>query len=208
MSQSSSVVRRTATRITMLSGAALAAALVFSGCSAAPAPTDTGANSESTKTAAAAFELTDGWAKSGDGMTGVFGTLTNSGAKDLTLVSVASPAAKDIQLHETVTSGSTATMREIEGGFVIPAGGSFELVPGGNHIMFMDMPKPLVAGEEVELTLTFDDGSVGETSVLVKDYAGAQENYEDMEGMGEDASSMDHDGSSDTSGMTEGDSNE
>ncbi|WP_025133279.1 copper chaperone PCu(A)C [Leucobacter sp. PH1c] len=169
-------------RTLTLSGAALAAALLLSGCTSAPA--QDAAAKHTTQEAAAeqgghsAFSIEGGWVKAQEGMTGVFGTLKNSGKTDLTLVSVESPAAKMVELHETVTSGATATMREVEGGFVIPAGGSFELAPGGNHIMFMDMPKPILPGDDVALTLRFDDGSTAEVTVLAKATEGAQENYE------------------------------
>lgn len=181
---------RGARRLLTLTGAAFAASLLLTGCSSSPAaaPDSTATTQEG---ASAAFELTDGWAKAGDGMTGVFGALTNSSDEDLTLVKVESPAARMIELHETVTSGSTSKMQEKDGGFVIPAGGTYDLEPGGDHIMFMNLPKPLLAGDEVELTLTFDDGSTVETSVLVKDYDGAQENYGDIEGSG-DMENMDH----------------
>ncbi|SJN08415.1 Copper metallochaperone, bacterial analog of Cox17 protein [Leucobacter sp. 7(1)] len=184
---------RPAQRLLAVSGAALAASLLLTSCAGAPAASEPKAASETAADSASAFELTDGWAKAGDGMTGVFGSLTNSGDTDLNLVSVESPAAGMIQLHETVTTGANATMREKEGGFIVPAGGSFELEPGGNHIMFMDLAEPLLAGDEVKLTLNFADGSTAKTSVLVKDYEGAQENYEDVEGMDHgDMEGMDH----------------
>lgn len=195
---------RPARRVLALSGAALAASLLLAGCSSAPESAGAAQSAETTGIESS-FELADGWAKAGDGMTGVFGTLTNTGSEDLNLVSVDSPAAGMIELHETVTTGANATMREKEGGFVIPAGGTFELVPGGDHIMFMDLPKPLLAGDEVELTLTFSDGESVEMSVLVKDYEGAQENYENIEG-GEgdmsDMEGMDHGGDSGGAGMS------
>ncbi len=182
-----------------VAGVALAAALTLAGCTSAPADTNA-ANTGSSASAESGFTLAEGWAKASDGdMTGVFGTLTNAGDEELVLTKVESSAAGMIELHETVTSGSTATMREIDGGFVIPAGGSLELVPGGNHIMFMDLAKPLLAGDEVELTLTFADDSTVETSVLVKDYDGAQENYGDIE-----SEEMDH-GSMDMEEMDHGD---
>ena len=133
-------------------------------------------------------------------MTGVFGTITNSGDEDITLESVTSDAAARIELHETITSGGVSKMQQIEGGFVIPAGGEHELVPGGDHIMFMEMAAPLLAGEEIELTLSFDDGSTTVRTVLVKEYDGAQENYGDIEegdSSGDmDMSDMDMDGMS------------
>ena len=167
-----------------LAALALAAPLLLVGCSGATADSATegaAAGSQTTETgegAESTVTLTDGWAKAGDGMTGVFGTLDNNGDADITLESVESPSAGMIELHETVTSGGSSTMREVDGGFTIPAGGTFELAPGGNHIMFMDMPEALLAGDEVPLTLAFDNGSTLEISVLVKDFSGAQENYE------------------------------
>ncbi|WP_241156252.1 copper chaperone PCu(A)C [Leucobacter chromiireducens] len=187
--------RSTTARIATLSGTALAAALLFTGCAATP-PVDAPATQDTQASSAeqgghATFSIEGGWVKAQEGMTGVFGTLKNSGDTDLTLVSVESSAAKMVELHETVTSGATATMREVDGGFVIPAGGSFELAPGGNHIMFMDMPEPILPGDDVSLTLHFDDGSQAEVTVLAKATDGAQENYE---GGSEDGSddSADH----------------
>ena len=173
----SRAIRSRSTASLRLAALALTAPLLLAGC-AGGAPDTAVASAASTEAAASAITLQDGWAKAGDGMTGVFGSIVNDGDADLTLVSVESPAAGMIELHETVTTGGAATMREVDGGFMIPAGGSFDLEPGGNHIMFMDMPEALLAGDEVPLTLTFDDDSILEVTVLVKDFSGAQENYE------------------------------
>lgn len=160
----------------------IAASLILTGCSAgASAPAGSGdpkTGSEAQEASNHPVRLTGGWAKAGDGMTGVFGTLENHGDADLVLIEASSPAAGMVQLHETSASGASATMREVEDGFAIPAGESFAFEPGGDHIMFMDLAEPLLAGDEVPLELRFDDGSTLEVSVLVKDFAGAQENYD------------------------------
>lgn len=84
-----------------------------------------------------------------------------------------------LELHETVENeDGQMVMREIGGGFVIPADGSMTLEPGGNHIMLMDLTAPLAAGEEVTFTLTFSDESTYEFTAPVKDYSGANETYE------------------------------
>jgi len=44
--------------------------------------------------------------------------------------------------------------------------------------MLMDLTAPLVAGDDVTLTLTYSDGTSSEITAPVKDYAGANENYE------------------------------
>lgn len=185
----SAASRTTVARRSAPVAAAFAATLLLAGCGAAePAAPDAASAHASDSAHAEPISLTGGWAKAGEGMTGVFGTVENHGDGDITLTGVDSPAAATVELHETVTSGAAATMREVEGGFTIPAGGSFVLEPGGNHIMFMDLAEPLLAGDEVPLTLRFDDGSEVEVEVLVKDFSGAQENYEGSEA---------HDGDSD-----------
>ncbi|MEV8251347.1 copper chaperone PCu(A)C [Microbacterium sp. NPDC076768] len=124
--------------------------------------------------------IEDAWVKSADeGMSATFGTLVNSGDEDVTVVSITSEASAMVEPHETVENDAgEMVMRKIDAGFIIPAGGELELAPGANHIMMMDLTGPLTAGSEVSLTLTFSDDSTYEFSAPVKDYAGAEENYE------------------------------
>ena len=111
-------------------------------------------------------------------MTAMFGTLKNSGAKEITVVSASSPAAGQVELHEVVGQPGSTTMRPKEDGFVIPAGGSHVLAPGGDHIMLMDLKGPLQAGADVEVTLSFNDGSSLPFTAQVRDFQGAAENYQ------------------------------
>ena len=66
------------------------------------------------------------------------------------------------------------------------------LEPGGDHIMLMDLAEPLLPGDEVELTLLFEDGTEHPYTATVKDFTGAQEHYEPEGGTGSGAS--DHGG--------------
>ncbi|MDQ0646374.1 copper(I)-binding protein [Microbacterium natoriense] len=120
------------------------------------------------------------WVKAADeGMSAGFGMLRNSGEQDVTVVSAQTEASSMVELHETVENDAgEMVMREREGGFVIPAGGTLTLEPGANHIMLMDLAKPLKAGDEVAFTLTFSDGSTVDFTAPVKDYSGANENYD------------------------------
>lgn len=167
-------------RLTTLLTAALIAvpALLLTACAPATQQNETASPAADI---ASSVTLSDGWTKSAElgGMTGLFGTLENAGEEDLTIVNVESSAADMIELHEVTADGM---MQEIEGDVVIPAKGSFELAPGANHIMLMDLTKDLLAGDEVTLTLTVatadgDTASI-EFTVFVKDYAGANESYE------------------------------
>ena len=160
-----------------------AAAVALTGCAAPAAPAADEA------VAADAVTIGDAWVKSADeGMSAAFGELSNDGEDDVTVVSATTDAAGMVELHETVENESgEMVMREIDGGFVIPAGGALHLQPGGNHIMLMDLTGALRAGDEVTVTLTFSDDSTFAFTAPVKDYSGANENYQ-----GSDDGEMDH----------------
>lgn len=129
--------------------------------------------------------LENGWVKAADsGMSAAFGELENTGKSEVTVVSVATDASDAVELHETVENeAGEMVMREKGGGFVIDAGSSLLLAPGGNHIMLMDLTRPMNAGDEITFTLAFSDGSTTQFTVPAKDYAGANENYEDADEM-------------------------
>ncbi|WP_336500885.1 copper chaperone PCu(A)C [Microbacterium paraoxydans] len=164
-------------------GAMTALALVaLTGCTAPTAATPAGTP------AGEVLRIDDAWVKSADeGMSAAFGMLVNAGEDDVTVTSVSSAASPMIELHETVENDAgEMIMREIAGGFVVPAGGSLALEPGGNHIMMMDLAEPLRAGDEVSFTVTLSDDSTFDFTAPVKDYSGANENYDgadDHEGM-------------------------
>ena len=62
------------------------------------------------------------------------------------------------------------TMQEVTG-IDIPAGGTVSLEPGGLHVMLLDMPQPLEAGQSFDLTLTTDAGDTLTVPVEVRDDA-------------------------------------
>lgn len=156
-----------------LGASMLAGATALTGCAGAPAVPAAAAK------ASTVVSVSDVWVKAaGTGMTGAFGTIANSGSADVTLVAAASPASRRAELHETTASSSgQSAMRAKEGGFTLPAGSSFVLEPGANHIMLMDLTGPLKAGDHVALTLTFSDQSTLNVTASVKDFAGANEKY-------------------------------
>jgi len=170
---------RTTSSFLRLGALAVAATFALAGCAGSTA-------SAPAAPEAAAFSMKDAWVKAADsGMSAGFGELTNDGDTPLTVVSATSPASSSMQLHETVQNESGQNvMREIEGGFVIPAHGSLLLAPGGDHLMFMDLTQPLRAGDETTITLTFSDASTSQITVPVKDFAGANENYQGGDEMG------------------------
>lgn len=153
-------------------GAALAVAtLVTSSCTSPAQHVD--------EPMAATVTISDQWASSAEmGMAAVFGTFTNTGHHEARIVSGSSPVAGRVEVHEVVTDATgTRTMRPKAGGMVVPADGSHDLVPGGDHLMLMDLKEPLQPGADVTLTVVFEDGSTLPVTAQVRDFPGADEEY-------------------------------
>src|SRR5271165_2723982 len=61
-----------------------------------------------------------------------------------------------VEIHEMKTEGGVMKMAEMKNGLNIPAHGTVRLAPGGYHVMFTHLTKPLVKGEKVVATFTFE----------------------------------------------------
>ncbi|WP_240341372.1 MULTISPECIES: copper chaperone PCu(A)C [unclassified Dietzia] len=189
---------RTHTRAAFVAASALALALTTTACATNDTDTTTAATpaaAADTADSAASTTVTfdDGWAKAtGTEMTGVFGTITNPGDTDLHLIGVESDLGGSAGLHETVPGGSGMMMQEREDGFVIPAGGELVLEPGGNHIMLMELGRPITTGQQITLTLEFD-GAEQDVTVSARDFQGGEEEYVGG-GHGEMSGGTSHDG--------------
>ena len=83
-------------------------------------------------------------------------TIMNKGATPDRLVGGSSSVASRIELHEMAMKDGVATMRPVSGGLLIEPGKSVTLAPGGYHIMFTDLKKPLKQGDKFAATLEFE----------------------------------------------------
>jgi copper(I)-binding protein len=99
----------------------------------------------------------------------VYFTVLNGLDADVQLVSAASPAANVVETHETVAENGVMKMIPLPEGYPAPAGEALVLKPGGKHIMLIDVIEPLEPGDELELTVNFDNGEVIELTVPVLD---------------------------------------
>ncbi len=107
------------------------------------------------------IEVTSAWTRAtlpGAKVAGGFAVITNSGGTEDRLIAVSSPVAKKAELHTMKMVNDVMIMRPIEGGLPIPAGGSAELKPGGDHLMMMGLSAPLMEGHMVPVTMTFESG--------------------------------------------------
>ena len=98
-----------------------------------------------------------------------FLSLKNTGSVEHKLVSASSDAAGVAELHTHINNNGVMQMRPVENIPVAP-GETTELKPGGLHIMLMMLTKPLVAGEQLDITLTFEDGSSKQVQAEVRKY--------------------------------------
>jgi copper(I)-binding protein len=86
---------------------------------------------------------------------GGFMDIRNAGKADDRLLSATSPVAAEVQLHTMTMDNGVMRMRQVKDGIVIPAGQTVSLKPGGLHIMFMGLKRPLAKGTKVPVTLRF-----------------------------------------------------
>ncbi|WP_064712594.1 DUF1775 domain-containing protein [Rhizobium bangladeshense] len=105
------------------------------------------------------LEISGAFAKAmlpGQPVGGGFFTVKNNGKMDDRLLSVASPAAGEVQIHEMVTKDNVMRMRQLKDGIAIAAGETVKLEPGNLHLMFQKVKTPFKQGDTVPVTLTFE----------------------------------------------------
>jgi hypothetical protein len=86
-----------------------------------------------------------------------FMRLRNAGSAAARVIGASSPVAGRVEMHVTTRDGDVMRMRQVES-FDVPAGGSFDLKPGGAHLMLVDLHRPFKQGEKVPLTLKLEKG--------------------------------------------------
>ncbi|AXT84410.1 hypothetical protein C6I20_03835 [Aeromicrobium sp. A1-2] len=172
-------------RLTSLTAAAVAvvASLGLTAC---------GSSGADVATQASGIVIEDPWVKEADsGMTAAFGVLRNDSDTEAVVVSATSPSTSSMELHEMAPhDDGDMVMRAKKGGVTIPAGGTHTLDPGADHLMLMDVTKPIKAGDTVTVTLTFADKSTMKFTAPARTFAGANEDYQGDDKSGTDMSEM------------------
>lgn len=117
--------------------------------------------------------LFNAWARPANEATpnsAIYGQLIHIGDMSDTLISASTNVAKAVELHEMVVGeGDVMQMRPVEGGFMVSLNSFLELAPGGYHIMLIGLNQELIAGEEIELTLNFEQAGEVHLIVPIKD---------------------------------------
>ena len=87
---------------------------------------------------------------------GGFLTIRNSGDRADRLVSVTSPDANSVEIHQMTMDGGLMRMRKLADGLSIDARSIVMLRPGGYHLMFIGLKRQPKQGEKFAATLTFE----------------------------------------------------
>src|SRR5215475_3878006 len=107
---------------------------------------------------AGSLDISDPWSRAtpkGSSVAAGYMKITNSGSAPDRLISGSSDVASKFQVHEMKMENGVAKMRPVKG-LEIKPGETVELKPGGLHVMFVGLKKPLSAGEHFKATLVFE----------------------------------------------------
>ncbi len=114
--------------------------------------------------AVAQTQVDDAWVRTtvpGQPSSGAFMRITAD--TDSKLLSVSSPVARDVQIHEMSMTDDVMHMGPVES-VALPAGKTVSLDPDGYHVMLMGLVGQIKVGDQVPLTLTIEsDKGVRET---------------------------------------------
>lgn len=97
-----------------------------------------------------------------------FMVLENTSQTAHAVVAAKSDVSEVVELHTHVMEDGMMKMRQIPQ-IEVPAGGKTTLEPGGLHVMLIGLKGDLKAGDNVALTLVFEDGSETALQAPVKE---------------------------------------
>lgn len=107
---------------------------------------------------AANISVTNAWARAtvpGQQVSGAYMQIQSDA--DARLVGASSTAVPRVEVHEMKMDGDVMRMRQVQS-IDLPKGKTVSLEPGGFHIMLMNLPKPIAAGDVIPLTLVVESG--------------------------------------------------
>ena len=123
--------------------------------------------------ASAHTEVKDAWVRAtvaGQPSSGAFMTVTASG--DSKLLSVQTPVAGLVQIHEMSMKDDVMKMQQVPS-VALPAEEAVSFDPNGYHIMLMNLTGQIREGDKVPLTLTVEDAKGVKESIQVEAVAKA-----------------------------------
>lgn len=129
----------------------------------------------------AGFHLIDAWMNptaTGQTVGAGYLTIVNRTDRADALVDASSLAASVVQMHTISLSNGVSRMRQVSR-LNLPASGTLTLAPGGSHLMFLGLKKPLIPGQKILVKLRFASGKQQTVVMAIK--AASQRNQTDGE---------------------------
>ncbi len=117
----------------------------------------------------AALAILDPWARPGlsGGNSAIYFSIENPTTSDDTLMSAESSAAEKTELHKSSMDADGNMQMQPQENVLVPAGVQVQFEPGGLHVMLVNLHQDLNVGDEVPLTLHFENfGSVSVQAVV------------------------------------------
>lgn len=110
-------------------------------------------------TAGGPLTVTGAWARAAaaGANTAIYFTIVNGRVAADTLTGVSSDLAKMTEVHETTSDPSGMTGMHMVPSVPVPGGGTVQFAPGGYHVMLTGLNKALNPGDQVTVTLTFQN---------------------------------------------------
>ena len=112
---------------------------------------------------AANISVSDAWARAtmpGQKVSAAYMQIQSDA--DARLIGASSPAVPRVEVHEMKMDGDVMRMREVKA-IDLPKGKTVMLQPGGLHVMLMNLPKPIAAGDIIPLVLVVESGGKQQT---------------------------------------------
>lgn len=115
------------------------------------------------------LEVTETWARASAGREGngaAYLTIANHGGEADRFIGAKAAIADRVEIHNNFMEDGIMKMRRVDG-IDVPAGEGAKLQPGGYHVMFMGLHKPMEEGTSFPLTLVFEKAGEVEIEVPV-----------------------------------------
>jgi copper(I)-binding protein len=122
------------------------------------------------------LEIDQPWSRAtprGAKVAGGYLKITNTGSTPDRLVGGTFEGSRGFEVHEMSVDRGVMKMRELKDGLEIKPGATVELKPGGYHIMFTELSRPLAKGEQVKGTLVFEKAGTANVEYAVQAIGGA-----------------------------------
>lgn len=113
-------------------------------------------------------------------------TITNSGKAADRLVGGAFSGAEAVEVHEMKMDGEKMIMRQVKDGLEIKPGETVTFSPGGFHLMVVGLKSPIVPGDNIKGSLTFEKAGSVDVTYKVESLGATSSSDADASGMKHD----------------------